>query len=92
MAIDPNKLSALDGLVQQLSSLLTSLLQAGRNTTDDTALLQINNEYAAVQTLVGQATQARVAADDASFAQATGALKTQANALQGMEEIGRAHV
>ena len=86
MAIDPTKLSTIDNLVTALSSLLTNLLQAGRNTTDDTQLLQINNEYSAVQTLMDQATQARIAADDVTFIKLTSTLKAQAALLQGMEK------
>ncbi len=83
--IDPAKTVTVNALVSQLGSLLTALLAASRATTDDTVLLQINNEYSAVQTLLSQATQAQVAANTAAFTQSATQIKSQADMLQGME-------
>ena len=83
--IDPIKLSTINLIVYQLSLLLNDLLNAARGTADPTKLIQINNEYAAVQTCMFQASQAQMASDDVSFSQATSVLNSQADMLVGME-------
>lgn len=85
-SVDAAKQSTLNLIVYQLGLLLNDLLTAARNTTDTAKLLQINSEYAAVQTCMFQATQAQMAIDDATFSQATSALDTQSRMLVGMEK------
>jgi hypothetical protein len=84
--IDPAKLSAINQLILLLSQLLSALLNAGRATADTQKLVQINNEYSAVQTCLDQTTQAQAASDGAVFQQATSALKVQAAMLDEMEK------
>jgi phenylpyruvate tautomerase PptA (4-oxalocrotonate tautomerase family) len=76
---------ALAALVNQLSQLLADLLNAARASTDAVVLMKINSEYGAVQSIVSQATQAQMAADDDLFAQAIAGLKVQATMLTNME-------
>lgn len=75
----------IDNLVSQLSTLLAQLLATARASTDPVELLQLNNEYAAVQTVLNQAVQVQLAADDLLFNQAVIVLKTQGKLLDGME-------
>ena len=84
--IDPSKFSTINLIVYQLSLLLNDLLVAARGTADPSTLLKINNEYAAVQTCMFQASQAQMASDDATFVQATSVLSNQTSMLIGMEE------
>jgi hypothetical protein len=72
-------------LLEQLNLLLNELLGASRASVDSVALIQIANEMSAIQTLINQAAQAQVAADDAVFARAAASLKTQSTMLQDME-------
>jgi hypothetical protein len=83
--IDPSKLSIINQLIYQLSLILLDLLSAGRATADPTELMQINNEYMAVGTILNQAAQAQAAANDTLFNQVTSTLKTQAKMLEDME-------
>jgi hypothetical protein len=83
-SVDPSKLSTVNILVHQLGLLLTGLVSASRATADAVKLSQIANEATAVQTLIGQATQAQTAADNTQFGQITLSLKSQATVLQGM--------
>lgn len=83
--VNPSKLSTINLVIFQLSLLLSDLLAAARATADPVRLMQINNEYAAVQTCMNQAVQAQVAANDTLFNQATTFLKTQSSVLEGME-------
>jgi hypothetical protein len=77
--------ATLAQLIDELSSALPEILAAERATSDVTKLLKLNAEYSAIQTLVTQATQAQIAADDALFGQAIVALKKQATMLEDME-------
>ncbi len=76
----------IDTLVTQLSAILSDFLTASRATSDATSLMQIHSEYLAVQTVLNQAVNAQLAADDVIFAQATTVLKTQSKLLDGMED------
>jgi hypothetical protein len=78
--------ATLSDLVKQLSLVLSGILTAARASTDTTAILKLQNEYAATQTLVNQAAQAQVAADDSLFGQAVTGLKAQATMLTDMED------
>jgi hypothetical protein len=75
----------IDALVTQLSALLADLLTMARGTADPVVLLQINNEYMAVKTVLDQAVNVQLATDDAVFAQATTGLKSQSKLLDGMQ-------
>lgn len=83
--VNPSDQITATSLAQQLSFLLTSLLQASRATSDPTKLIQLNSEMAAVQTVLNQAAQAQAATNDATFAQAAATLNAQAGVLSGME-------
>ena len=83
--VDPAELSIVNILINQLSLLLSELLDASRSTVDPAELIQINNEMLSVQTILTQATQAQAAADDVIFGHVTQALKTQAGMLEGLE-------
>jgi hypothetical protein len=86
MSSNPANLSIINEVIEKLSLAQADLLTAARATADNTKLIQINNEYMAVQSCMDQAAQAQAAADDALFKQATNALKTQAKKLEGMED------
>jgi hypothetical protein len=75
----------LTDLVNQLSLLLAQILTTERASDDTATIVQLANEYAAVNTLVGQATQAQLATDDALFGQLVSGLKTQSAMLTDME-------
>jgi hypothetical protein len=84
--VDPSKLSTVNQMILQLSNLLSDLLTASRATADATKLIQLNNEYMAIQSCMDQAIQTQAAANDILFKQVTSALKTQATMLQDMEK------
>jgi hypothetical protein len=86
MSPDSSKLSIINEVIEKLSLAQSDLLTAARATADNTKLIQINNEYMAVQSCIDQAAQAQAAEDDALFKQATKDLKTQAQKLEGMED------
>jgi hypothetical protein len=76
----------LSETIDLLSTALTMILQQARMSTDDTKLLQLNNEYHALQALLNQATRAELAANDAIFDRSTQSFKAQARALEGMAD------
>lgn len=86
MAPDSQKLDVITALIDQLSQAQSELMNVGRNTEDNTKLIQINNEYMALQSCMDLAVQAQLATDDALFDQATGTLKNQAKVLDDMEQ------
>ena len=73
-------------LVTALTTVLGQIVDASRNTSDPTSLLQLHTEYLAVQSILTQAAQAQLANDDVIFGQATTTLKTQSKVLDGMED------
>jgi hypothetical protein len=75
------QLQDVNDAVSQLRSAEVLLLEASRHTGDDTRLIQINNEYCLLDTVITQLVSAASAADDRSFQGAIGPLKQQAKAL-----------
>jgi hypothetical protein len=71
----------VNSAVAQLRSAEVLLLQASRRTGDDTRLIQINNEYCLLDTVITQLVSAAAAADDTTFRATTGELKQQAQGL-----------
>ena len=86
MSLDTKKISTINQVIGILSQIQADLITAGRETADPAKLIQINNEYMAVQSCMDKAAQAQAAANDELFKQAADAFKSQAKILEGMEE------
>ena len=76
-------------LIQIVSSIRSAealLIQASRQTSDASKLIQINTEYTALDSYLSQVLHTLAILDDALFDIATKALKQQAAILQQEEE------
>jgi len=67
--------------VTQIRAAEQLLVQTSRSMSDPASLIQVNTEYAHLDSFLSQLLHAQAISDDAQFTQATTSLKQQANGL-----------
>jgi hypothetical protein len=82
---NPTQKQGLLDAVNQIRSAEQLLLQASRVTSDPATLIQINTEYAHMDSFLSQMLHAQALADDAEFSRAVTALKGQISTLSADE-------